>query len=49
LVSNGAFKLFVSIYLMSLVPSKLDTQSIFKKMNHTQLCGVQGGKYFAIM
>ena len=24
-------------------------QSIFKNMNHTQLCGVQGGKYFAII
>jgi hypothetical protein len=34
---------------MSLVPSKLDTQSILKNMNHTQLCGVQGGKNFAII
>ena len=24
-------------------------QSIFKNMNHAQLCGVQGGKYFAII
>jgi len=24
-------------------------QSVFKNMNYTQLCGVQSGKYFAII